>query len=202
MCERVCVSVCVCERVRVIEETKHTHTHTHTHTGPVIPLIFQDISLSQEPTEWNWVVEHISTNNQSFGIKFGGSARGHHLTESGEIANDFKADLVDSSVLAVFSGNEMDQSWTKPLFQQNLPLWMYWAAVESLHGGLSVWDVTDGCLVNSSLNDYPANNYGWVFDFFNVLEASEVVVVVVVLMLVLVIVLEYTFIIVVLLLYE
>jgi hypothetical protein len=40
----------------------------------------------------------------------------------------------------------MDQTWTKPLYQINVPLGFYWGALSGLNTGLSVWLVTQSAL--------------------------------------------------------
>jgi hypothetical protein len=83
-------------------------------------------------------------------------------------------DTAVGSLTPFFSRNEMDQTWTKPYFQLNLPLMMYWTAVEQLHAGMGVWDISGSCLENSLLIDNPANRYKFAFEFFNTWSADVV----------------------------
>ncbi|NDV61010.1 hypothetical protein G0Q06_00950 [Puniceicoccales bacterium CK1056] len=133
--------------------------------GPArkIPLLFQDIDPSQDPVEWAWVTGNVTAG---FGAKFGGIVRGHHLTKSNTATTDFKDKAVDSD-FGLFSRNEMDQTWQKTFFQLNIRLNMYWTAVEQLHPGLSVWDVTQSCLGNTYIDDYT-----FAFEFFNTWAAE------------------------------
>ena len=126
--------------------------------GPVIPLLFQDIESTGFPEEWSWVQANV---RGGFGAKYAGLVRGHHLSESQQVTDAFKRYAVDSSS-GFFSRNEMDQTWSKPFFQLNLPLNMYWAAVEQLHAGLSIWDVTQSCLRRTSTDGLTFD-----FEFFN-----------------------------------
>ncbi len=126
--------------------------------GPVIPLLFQDIENTGYPVEWNWVRTNVLGG---FGAKYGGQVRGHHLTESQQVTDAFKQYAVDSN-LRFFSRNEMDQTWRKPYFQLNVRLGMYWAAVEQLHAGMSIWDVTGSCLESAG-----RDNFTFAFEFFN-----------------------------------
>lgn len=45
----------------------------------------------------------------------------------------------------------MDQTWTKPLYQINVPLGFYWGALSGLNTGLSVWLVTQSALQEAQL---------------------------------------------------
>jgi hypothetical protein len=131
--------------------------------GPVIPLLFQNIELTGFLEEWNWVRMNVVGG---FGAKYGGMVRGNHLTESQEVTDSFKASAVGSTA-PFFSRNEMDQTWSKSYFQLNLKLQMYWTAIEQLHAGQAIWDVTGSCLENLLDTSDPLNNYTFVFDFFN-----------------------------------
>ena len=126
--------------------------------GPVMPLLFQDIEKTAYPAEWDWVNKYVAGG---FGAKYGGMVRGHHLTSSQQVAEAFKGAAVGGTI-GMFSRNEMDQTWSKPFFQLNLGLNMYWAAVEQLHAGLSVWDVTKSCLEQTN-----KANLAPTFEFFN-----------------------------------
>lgn len=128
--------------------------------GPVIPLLFQDIESTGFPVEWAWVNKNVKGG---FGAKYGGQVRGHHLTGSQEVSTSFRAVAVDPAPgVRFFSRNEMDQTWSKPFFQLNLRLNMYWAAVEQLHAGQCIWDVTESCLQRTT-----ADNLTLAFEFFN-----------------------------------
>ena len=127
--------------------------------GPVVPMLCQDVDILAYPDEWNWVVANV---HGGFGAKFGGNGRGHHLTNSIDVPNAFKSFTVNPAGMQLFSRNEMDQTFSNPYFQLNVRLGMYWAAVEQLNAGMSVWDVTQSCLQDSSVN-----NYASTFAFFN-----------------------------------
>jgi len=128
--------------------------------GPVIPLLFQDIEKVNHPLEWTWVTNHVLGG---FGGKFGGQVRGHNLTGAQEVSDSYREYTVGGS-LKIFARNEMDQTYQNmSMYNTNLPLCMYWTAVEQLHPGQSVWDISGGCLA-------PATNsgsYTFAFQFFN-----------------------------------
>ncbi|VGO20709.1 putative Ig domain-containing protein [Pontiella sulfatireligans] len=131
--------------------------------GPKIPLLFQDIEVSKFPNEWNWVTNNVTAG---FGAKYAGLVRGHHLSRSQDVTDTFKEHAVDSD-LGLFSRNEMDGTWDWPFFQLNYRLSMYWCAVEQLHPGLSVWDVTKNCLETAY-----TSNIVFAFEFFNTWAAE------------------------------
>ncbi|MSQ84971.1 MAG: T9SS C-terminal target domain-containing protein [Myxococcales bacterium] len=126
--------------------------------GPMIPLLFQDIENTGYPVEWEWVRSHVLGG---FGAKYGGQVRGHHLSESQAVPQAFKAVALDPA-MHFFSRNEMDQTWSKPFFQLNIRLNMYWAAVEQLHAGMSIWDITQSCLERTAVDGLQSD-----FEFFN-----------------------------------
>ena len=127
--------------------------------GPVMPLLFQDIEQTAYPVEWALVNKTVTGG---FGAKYGGMVRGHHLTGSQQVAQAFKDAAIGSATTSMFSRNEMDQTWSKPFFQLSVGLNMYWTAVEQLHAGLSVWDVTKSCLEQTT-----QANLAPTFEFFN-----------------------------------
>jgi hypothetical protein len=127
-------------------------------TGPLIPLIFQDIETPQFQIEQGWVMTNVTSG---FGAKYGGQVRGHHLSESRNVPDSFKALSMDTP-FRFFSANEMDQTWTKFYFQLNVPLSMYWCAVEQLNAGLTIWDWS-----GSALEGAAANGFEFTAGFFN-----------------------------------
>ena len=128
--------------------------------GKVIPLLFGTVEPPQHQEEWDWVRTNVKGG---YGVKYGGVVRGHHLNESQEVSDAFRALAVDPAPgVRFFARNEMDQTWTKDLFQLNIRLNMYWTAVEQLHAGLSVWDVTQSCLRSAAEDDFE-----FAFTFFN-----------------------------------
>ncbi|MBT8045841.1 MAG: hypothetical protein KJN67_01625, partial [Pontiella sp.] len=126
--------------------------------GPQIPLLFQSVEDVKYPVEWNWVTNNVTAG---LGVKYAGKVRGHHLSKSQEVTDSFSQYALDSDV-GLFSRNEMDQTFSKTLFQLNIRMNMYWTAVEQLHPGLSVWDVTVNCLERT----YP-DDFEFAFEFFN-----------------------------------
>ena len=132
-------------------------------TGSQIPLIFQNIEAPVYQTELEWVMANVSS---AFGAKYGGQVRGHHLSESRNVPDSFKAFSVDTSFI-FFSANEMDQTWKNPYFQLNLKLGMYWCAVEQLNAGMGIWDWSGSVLEDAATNDIVSTAH-----FFNTWAAE------------------------------
>jgi subtilisin-like proprotein convertase family protein len=118
-------------------------------TGPQIPLLFQNIEVPAYQTELDWVMANVTSG---FGAKYGGQVRGHHLSESRNVPDSFKALSMDTPS-KFFSVNEMDQTWQKPYFLLNLKLGMYWCAVEQLHAGMAIWDWSGSVMEGAATND-------------------------------------------------
>lgn len=112
--------------------------------GPVIGSD-EDATEAKEGfvKEWEWVTSHVSG---SFGIKNGALSRGHHLAGERALYHQWTQYLVDPRGLTLFRRSEMDQTWTKPWYQLNVPLNFYWGAMNALHGGQSVWDISKGAM--------------------------------------------------------
>jgi hypothetical protein len=108
-----------------------------------IGLLFNNINPVDEPTEWQWVNNNVT---YGFGTKGGAYARGHHLSDELNFKTTWTPYLLNPQALKLFSAAEMDQSWTKPLYQINVPLGFYWGALSGLNTGLSVWLVTQSAL--------------------------------------------------------
>jgi subtilisin-like proprotein convertase family protein len=126
--------------------------------GPIIPLLFVTVEPPDQQAQWDWILEKVKGG---FGIKHGGQLRGYHLTESESNVTVFKPLAVDSD-FKFFSRNEMDQTWQYPYFSLNRPLSMYWAALEQLNVGMSVWDWG-----GTSLEGASANGLTFAGEFFN-----------------------------------
>lgn len=128
--------------------------------GPVIPLLFQDIENTNYPVEWEWVNDNVKGG---FGAKYGGAVRGHHLTSSQDVSDSFRSVAINPPAgVNIFSRNEMDKTCTRPFFQLNIRMNMYWAAVEQLHAGLNIWDITGTCLEKTYVE-----NIAFAYEFFN-----------------------------------
>ena len=132
-------------------------------TGPQIPLLFQNIEVPAYQTELDWVMANVTSG---FGAKYGGQVRGHHLSESRNVPDSFKALSMDTP-FRFFSANEMDQTWQKPYFQLNLKLGMYWCAVEQLNAGMTVWDWSGSVMEGAAANDIVS-----IAEFFNTWAAE------------------------------
>ncbi len=91
----------------------------------------------------NWVKNNISGG---YGTKGGALARGHHLAEERSLYNNDHQKYIDPKGVPCFAICEMDQTWTRPLYQRNVPLGFYWGAINALNYGLSIWDVTKGAM--------------------------------------------------------
>ena len=132
-------------------------------TGPQIPLLFQNIEVPAYQTELDWVTANVTSG---FGAKYGGQVRGHHLSESRNVPDSFKALSMDTPS-KFFSVNEMDQTWEKPYFQLNLKLGMYWCAVEQLNAGMTIWDWSGSVMEGAAANDIVSSA-----EFFNTWAAE------------------------------
>jgi len=132
-------------------------------TGPQIPLLFQNIEVPAYQTELDWVMTNVTSG---FGAKYGGQVRGHHLSESRNVPDSFKALSMDTP-FRFFSVNEMDQTWEKPYFQLNLKLGMYWCAVEQLNAGMTIWDWSGSVMEGAAVNDIVSSA-----EFFNTWAAE------------------------------
>lgn len=109
--------------------------------------------------EWDWITSHVKGG---FGIKNGALSRGHHLRGERVLYEQWIGYLVNPKGLQLFRRSEMDQTWRKPWYQRNVPMNFYWGAVNAIHGGQSIWDVTASALKAAKEYDLaPA------FDFFN-----------------------------------
>jgi len=109
--------------------------------------------------EWDWITHHI---DGAFGIKNGALSRGHHLRGERVLYEQWFGYLVNPKGVRLFRRSEMDQTWRRPWYQRNLPLNFYWGAVNAIHGGQSIWDVSTSALrMCKDENCVPA------FEFFN-----------------------------------
>ena len=109
--------------------------------------------------EWNWATTHLTAG---FGIKNGALSRGHHLSGERSATSDFLDYLVAPKGLTLFRRSEMDQTWTRPFFQLNVPLNFYWGAMNALNSGHSVWDITKVAIRVSK-----EQGFDYSFYFFN-----------------------------------
>ena len=114
-----------------------------------IPLLFNAIEPDKYPEEWNWVSTNIG---KGFGVKQGALVRGHHLSDERLVVNQWNPYLVNPQGTALFARNEMDQTWTRPLYQINTELGFYWGAINGLNHGYSVWDITKSALIEAGTN--------------------------------------------------
>jgi hypothetical protein len=112
-------------------------------TSTQIGLLFNNIDPVDEPLEWQWVLNNVT---YGFGTKGGAYGRGHHLSDELDFKTTWTPYLINPLGLHLFSAAEMDQTWTKPYYQINVPLGFYWGALSGLNTGLSVWLVTQSAL--------------------------------------------------------
>ena len=125
-----------------------------------IGLLFNNIDPIAQPIEWQWVLSNIT---YGFGTKGGAYARGHHLSDELTFKSTWTPYLLNPQGLQLFSAQEMDQTWTKPLYQINVPLGFYWGALSGLNTGLSVWLVTQSALNEAQIKPELHN----IFRMFN-----------------------------------
>jgi hypothetical protein len=109
--------------------------------------------------EWQWAT---TTLKEGFGIKNGALSRGHHLSGERAAMTDFLPYLVDPKGFTLFRRSEMDQTWTRPWYQLNVPLNFYWGAINALNSGQSVWDIS-----KSAMQVSKEQGFDYSFYFFN-----------------------------------
>ena len=138
---------------------------------PTIDLLFNCIGAligsDEDPIEakqgfvkeWEWVTNHVQG---SFGIKNGALSRGHNLAGERSLYDQWTPFLIDPKGPTLFRRSEMDGTWQRPWYQLNLPLNFYWGAVNALHGGQSIWDVTENAIEVSK-----QQGFDYSFYFFN-----------------------------------
>jgi hypothetical protein len=122
-------------------------------TEPKISLLFGSISGDEDggkdgkyQQQWDWVTKNITG---VLGVKAGTLSRGSHFTDEKTIVNIWRKYLIDPKGLKVFARSEMDQSWQRPVFQINVQMNFYWAAINALNLGQSIWDVSSGAMESS-----------------------------------------------------
>ena len=134
-------------------------------SGLKISLLFNDVMPDSEggkddyAQEWAWAT---TTLKDGFGIKNGALSRGHHLSGERASMTDFLPYLVDPKGVTMFRRSEMDQTWTRPWYQLNVPLNFYWGAINALNSGQSVWDVS-----KSAMEASKEQGFDYSFYFFN-----------------------------------
>lgn len=119
-------------------------------TEPKISLLFGSISGDEDggkagknQQQWDWVTKNIKG---VLGVKAGTLSRGSHFTDEKTIVNIWRKYLIDPKGLKFFARSEMDQSWQRPVFQINVQMNFYWAAINALNLGQSIWDVSSGAM--------------------------------------------------------
>jgi hypothetical protein len=132
--------------------------------GPRIDLLFNSVggdAFGDEgfAEEWKRVTTHLKGG---FGIKNGALSRGHHLSGERTLVEQWNPYLIDQKGLTLFRRSEMDQTWTKPWYQLNVPLNFYWGAVNALNSGQSVWDIT-----KRAIEEAKSGGFEYSFYFFN-----------------------------------
>ncbi len=132
-----------------------------------IPLLFNKIDKEDYPVEYEWA----NNNVDYLGRKGSVLPRGYHLTEMREFIDKFRPYPLDPKKHFILTRAEMDQTWKRDYFQLNLPMNLYWAMLNALHGGLCVWDVSEDILDpidNEYLDqDQYKNEIIPIFKFFN-----------------------------------
>ncbi len=117
--------------------------------APRIDLLFNSVGPGDDlgetkdnAQEWDWVTSHVQG---SFGIKNGALSRGHHLVGERSLYNQWMPYLVDPKGLTLFRRSEMDQTWQKTWYQLNVPLNVYWGAINALFS-IFLFDLSGGLL--------------------------------------------------------
>jgi hypothetical protein len=146
-------------------------TFQATENHPQINLLFNaigsEIGVSEDSIEegegfakeWDWVIKNVKG---SFGIKNGALSRGHHLDGERSLFYQWTPYLINPKGLTLFRRSEMDQTWTKPWYQLNVPLNFYWGVVNALNGGQSIFDISKGAIEASQ-----EQGFDYSFYFFN-----------------------------------
>lgn len=109
--------------------------------------------------EWKWVEKNV---HGGVGIKLNGSARGHHLSGERSMIERWQHRLIASEGTPLFARSEMDGTWQKAMFDVNLPMNFYWAALTGLQNGQSIWNVGKPAVVASKEMGFDHSFY-----FFN-----------------------------------
>ena len=123
-----------------------------------IVLTFNNVDPEKQPEAFNWVMNNIDPEI-GFGIKGGAYNRGHHLTGEQTFKEQWLPYLVNPKGTKLFSASEMDQSWSKQIFNTNTELGFYWAALSAINTGLS------SCNVSKSAIEY-AHDHKEIRDIF------------------------------------
>lgn len=154
-------------------ETFQLYSKLFSQEEPKISLLFNAVSVDEEgdvkkkdkeepkgeSMASKWVKENVT---DAMGKKIGGIPRGHHLAEERVGCEAEHDKFINPKGTPMFAIAEMDQTWTRPLFQRNLPLGFYWAAINGLNYGLSIWDV-----VGSAMEVSKEYGFDYAFYFFN-----------------------------------
>lgn len=136
------------EKVFYLEVFEQFKTHFNDgDEGKKIPLVFNGNAMHPitDPVQWAWMNNYIDPI-VGFGIKGSAYMRGHHLTGEKDYIDTWKKYLVNPVGMQIFSRGEMDQTWTHPLYQINVPMGFYWGMLSGLNTGLSVWDITESAI--------------------------------------------------------
>ena len=134
-------------------------------SGLNISLLLNDVVPETEDGRsdyaevWQWAT---TTLKDGFGIKNGALSRGHHLSGERLAISTFLPYLVAPTGFTLFRRSEMDQTWTRPWYQLNVPLNFYWGAINALNSGQSIWDVSKVAMQVSK-----EQGFDYSFYFFN-----------------------------------
>jgi hypothetical protein len=134
-------------------------------SGLNISLLLNDVvpetedGRSAHAEVWQWATTNL---REGFGIKNGALSRGHHLSGERAAVSTFLPYLVAPKGLTLFRRSEMDQTWTRPWYQLNVPLNFYWGAINALNSGQSIWDVSKVAMQVSK-----EQGFDYSFYFFN-----------------------------------
>ncbi len=134
-------------------------------SGLNISLLLNDVVPETEDGSsdyaevWQWAT---TTLKDGFGIKNGALSRGHHLSGERLAISTFLPYLVAPAGFTLFRRSEMDQTWTRPWYQLNVPLNFYWGAINALNSGQSIWDVS-----KSAMQVSKEQGFVYSFHFFN-----------------------------------
>lgn len=110
-----------------------------------IVLTFNSVDPDKRPEAYDWVMNVIDPAI-GFGIKGGAYNRGHHLSDEQSYKEQWTPFLINPKGRKLFSASEMDQSWTKPIFEINTELGFYWAMLGAINTGLSSYNLAKSAI--------------------------------------------------------
>ena len=126
-------------------------------------LLFNAVSEEQHSESYDLLNERVTYRGRKGGVL----PRGYHLTGMGSQIAKIRPTSVDPKNEFMLSRAEMDQTWNNPQFQLNVSMNFYWSAINALHGGLAVWDISRTVFTMKNKENPDLPNIIPSFYFFN-----------------------------------